>query len=284
MKPNPNWLIVMLVGIALVLLVLVFPLVAGVLASPSGGPSLGPNAAPNAESTAASSSNLLYRHDFNPEIILPSLLILSVAVLLIIIALIVIEFHVFGLTDGHQPLGLPKGSVQSIIALSLIMIFVIMSVFLVSRLQQTNVNANSVDLSKQVLTMVGTLLVTVVGFYFGSRSAASTDVAGARSKGLLVSNFFPQEGQKGRKFTMYVSGSNFTPQTGLELRPPPGVKAEVIKPNMKYFISAEQIAGQFDLAQSVPGVWSLAVINPDKSEVVLPGVFKITEEPAVAGS
>jgi hypothetical protein len=155
----------------------------------------------------------------SPIIALPILLVSSTLVLLIGMGVIAMVFAGVKLVDPTQPLGLPAGSIQSLIALSLVMIFMISGVYLFAQLQTpdvstlTNVtseqmaqfstrivgirlmqsgaqplyqvdvrndmNQAAVDMAKQIMTMIGTLLVTVVGFYFGSRSTAAAVQQGA---------------------------------------------------------------------------------------------------------
>lgn len=106
------------------------------------------------------------------EIKLPLLVVVSVVGLLGSISLVVIAFGIFRLVDRTQALGLPDGSVRAIIALLLIVLFVTMTVFLVARISGPTANANVVDVAKQVLTILGTLVTAVSSFYFGSRAAS----------------------------------------------------------------------------------------------------------------
>ncbi len=65
---------------------------------------------------------------------------------------------------------------QAVIALSLVLIFVIASLYLYSDLPATGARVETqstrdrFDFAKQLLTTVGTLAVAVAGFYFGARS------------------------------------------------------------------------------------------------------------------
>jgi hypothetical protein len=106
------------------------------------------------------------------EVKLPLLVEVSVVGLLGSISLVVIAFGIFRLVDRAQALGLPDGSVRAIIALMLVVLFVTMTVFLVIRISGPTANASVVDVAKQVLTILGTLVTAVSSFYFGSRSAA----------------------------------------------------------------------------------------------------------------
>jgi hypothetical protein len=61
---------------------------------------------------------------------LPLIVIVGVTLLLIVIALVAFTFSRIGLTSAGEALGLPDGSVRAIIALMLLVIFSIMSIFL----------------------------------------------------------------------------------------------------------------------------------------------------------
>lgn len=69
-----------------------------------------------------------------PEVTLPVLAIAGVLVLLVALALIAIAYSSLDLTDRQQALGLPEGSVRAVIALSLIVLFAILGVFLYASL------------------------------------------------------------------------------------------------------------------------------------------------------
>ena len=66
-------------------------------------------------------------HINSPELILPILLILGVMALIVTLSYTTAIFHQLGLSDPDRTLGLPEGSMQAIIALSLILIFLISS-------------------------------------------------------------------------------------------------------------------------------------------------------------
>ena len=66
---------------------------------------------------------------------LSAILIFGVIALILVLALLALVFRGVGLADKEQTLGLPEGSVRAIIALSLILIFMISSMFIYSQLQ-----------------------------------------------------------------------------------------------------------------------------------------------------
>lgn len=108
---------------------------------------------------------------FDASIRLPMLIVVALVGLLAAIAFVVIAIGIFNLKDPTQALGLPAGSVQAIIALSLILLFVTMTVFLVVHVGRAAPNSPSIDIAKQVLAVLGTLVTAVSSFYFGSRSS-----------------------------------------------------------------------------------------------------------------
>ena len=103
---------------------------------------------------------------------LPVLVITGVMALFATLALVAVTFSVAGLTDPKQALGLPEGSVRAAIALSLIVIFAITSIYLYSSLSKVDPNSPGIDFAKQVFAVVGTLMTSVASFYFASRAAA----------------------------------------------------------------------------------------------------------------
>jgi hypothetical protein len=107
------------------------------------------------------------------EVRLPVLAIAGVFLLLGALALVSVAFSLFELSDKTQALGLPEGSIRAVIALSLIVLFAILSVYLYASLIGQNANSPNADFAKQLLVLVGTLVTSVASFYFGSRSAAS---------------------------------------------------------------------------------------------------------------
>ena len=157
--------------------------------------------------------------DVPAQIQLPLLLILGVVVLLMTLGALVALMQQWGLTDPQEAMGLPKGTIRAVIALGLILIFAISSVFLVVSADATTVSLTGVtaerlqiipldrivavtqepgattftvalrvptgfrdQISQQLLTVMATLVTAVVAFYFGTASArvaAETTAASA---------------------------------------------------------------------------------------------------------
>jgi hypothetical protein len=104
-----------------------------------------------------------------PEVILTLIVIAGVAGLLASLSMVTVILAALGLSDQKEALGLPKGSVRALIALSLIIIFAIMSLYLYGRLDGTPTQEQT-RFAQQILTTVSTLVVAVAAFYFGTRS------------------------------------------------------------------------------------------------------------------
>ena len=120
---------------------------------------------------------------------LPLLMILGVMALLATLALVAVAFSVADLSDETQALGLPEGSVRAVIALSLIVILAIFSIYLYSSLASpdaSKANPAAADFAKQVFAVVSTLMTSVASFYFASRAAASMTGASKSSPKLLA--------------------------------------------------------------------------------------------------
>jgi hypothetical protein len=112
------------------------------------------------------------------------------------LTLLVVVLSAFGLTNPRTALGLPDGSIRAVIAISLILLFVVVSVSIYDSLRRIGVGippapavgfpgqpavpaalTASEDLAKQVVTTVATLVVAVAGFYFGSQSVLAAQRA-----------------------------------------------------------------------------------------------------------
>jgi hypothetical protein len=138
------------------------------------------------------------------DVLFPLLLVAGVVALVLVVAVLVGLFKRMGLTNPAHPLGLPNGSISAIIALMLILVFAMLSVLVqvnlapderqiseltpaqVDQLPGAEILARScaagrctisrrvektsaqVDIGKQLVTTVSTLVVAISAFYFGS--------------------------------------------------------------------------------------------------------------------
>jgi hypothetical protein len=182
------------------------------------------------------------------EITLPILLVASIVSLLAALSAMVAVFTTLRLSNREYALGLPQGTVRAVIAISLILIFMTTSTFLSGRLQETimvsknfpkeqlenfqeriisieakladngneiyevtltkPVNDATIDFAKQILTTIGTLVVAIAGFYFGTR-AVSPPQEEFHSSTPFISNIKPNEGRQGDTVSVTIYGRNF---------------------------------------------------------------------------
>jgi hypothetical protein len=78
--------------------------------------------------------------DISPQIALPVLAISGVVLLLGTLSIVSIAFTLFGIEDPKQALGLPEGSIRAVIALSLVVLFGIFSVYLYGNMARPGVD------------------------------------------------------------------------------------------------------------------------------------------------
>jgi hypothetical protein len=89
------------------------------------------------------------------------------------------------LTSSSAALGLPEGSIRAIIALVLILVFVVMSIFLFNAvfLADGVGPAARNNAATQVLAVLGTLVTAVAAFYFGTSAVTTGSVAATAAIG-----------------------------------------------------------------------------------------------------
>lgn len=121
-----------------------------------------------------------------PEVYMTLIIIAGVIALLASLTVTTVVISSLNMGDSTQALGLPRGSVRALIALSLIIVFSMTSIFLTNELRvvpYVDVNGSKtmrepstekVRFAQQLLTTVSTLVVAVSSFYFGTRSGEGT--------------------------------------------------------------------------------------------------------------
>jgi hypothetical protein len=240
-------------------------------------------------------------------------IVFAVVMLMVTLFALTGGFAQMNLTDSRYALGLPEGSIRAMIALILLLVFVMFGTFLY-RQQATNmeytdtiemprdawVNMEGVfsavpieegsdryhvtflrgpgeessRLAQQLLTTVGTLVVAVAGFYFGSATVAQ-GIAAGRNGGVtdppVVDSVEPPSNPAGTtpvRFT--IRGQNFrgAPVVRLE-RNDQALTGTVIEttPTM---ITAEIVPDSTSF-----GAWDLVVANADGTQVRMPQAFQL---------
>jgi len=249
-----------------------------------------------------------------PEVILSPLLVLSVISLIVVLAFTAALFKYLGLDDKNQSLGLPEGSIRAVVALSLILIFMISSIFLYYQVAtpitdtSKNVSGNMIkvfpndsiksitrtgtdsydvevmfektkiseDIAKQIITTVGTLVVAVAGFYFGAR-AVSVATGVTSSYDPLIRSIRPTEGKKGQNNEEFrIFGKNLGKAKEVKL-----IRGENTISCSEIFLSSTEteITCKLTIPDSADaGKWSVVFINADKVEDRLDEAFEIKDK------
>jgi multidrug efflux pump subunit AcrA (membrane-fusion protein) len=129
---------------------------------------------------------------------LPFAVIFAIVATVVTLTISAVVFNELKLSNQNEALGLPKGTIRAIIALSLIVLFAIIIIFVETQLAPkwiefpfnatvaypngtivnygngtailTEPNQAQKDFSLQMLTTISTLVVAIVGFYFGTRA------------------------------------------------------------------------------------------------------------------
>jgi hypothetical protein len=243
-----------------------------------------------------------------PEIQLGLLVVIAIIALITLLFIVAAGFAHLQLADKRQALGLPDGSIRAMIALILVLVFIIFGIYLfrltgtgyetgpvrmtlaeltelknISFIERrsdgdfnvwlrSNISDDGARLAQQLLTTVGTLVVAVAGFYFGSsavRSAAAA-VRGTMSARPTIDNVDPTEGQQGSEVSLTIRGRNFrTPRVRLA-RGSEEILATDIMAN------ATKVTARVKLEKPSGGDnWDLVVENEDGTTGRLAKAFKI---------
>jgi hypothetical protein len=203
---------------------------------------------------------------------LPVLVVIGVMALFATLALVAVTFAVAGLTDPKQALGLPEGSVRAAIALSLIVIFAITSIYLYSSLSKADPNSPGTDFAKQVFAVVGTLMTSVASFYFASRASASATAAAVSAPKLT--SIAPTQASTAGSPTVAIrivgTDLQLTKNVNLEMGSTRIAGSDVTS-------NAELIKCAFALDPGLPaGKYDVVVTTSDGATATLPAAFEIT--------
>lgn len=271
-----------------------------------------------------------------PEIILPVFLGINLITLVVALTFTVYIFKSLNLASPDHTLGLPEGSIRAVIALSLILIFMISSVFLymqVSDIERTekidfsqaeydniskeliyfakpypvlrNVSGNvtretrytvilrtskneeSVDIAKQIITTVSTLVVAVAGFYFGSNAVAAASKAATGAGGdilvvpdPLIRKIEPSFGVKGTEdFELEITGKNLNSPKEVKLvRESDTIRCEDVLSSDTKIRCKCKLEISNDPEKDPEGTWTIVVINSQYAEDRLENGFTVKKE------
>jgi hypothetical protein len=264
---------------------------------------------------------------------LPLLAISGVVLLISILALMAIAYSMFDLDDKTQALGLPEGSVRAVIALSLVLLFAILAVYLYSSLasggvmqtvkamtpQQTVAllkvlqdtpssianettgelmdatavaalakavptstdrlsisyrppqNQAAVNFATQLVAIIGTLVTSVAGFYFGSKTAGTGQGSGTSSPTPVLRSISPTSAKTGTGPTAFTLNGDSLNQIA----------------NVKIVLGSKSIAGtdvisnegtvefKIDFTGAAVGNWDVIATDAFGKSVKLPGALTV---------
>jgi hypothetical protein len=123
-----------------------------------------------------------------PEILLSGLLVIGVISLIVALCLFAVIFKTIGLADKKNTLGLPEGSVRAVIALTLILLFMMSSVFLYWQVTTTERGREyrSINVTQEILDSYPgdeVVAVSLVGTFDNQTRYNVTRIVTAESEG-----------------------------------------------------------------------------------------------------
>lgn len=246
----------------------------------------------------------------NPEIYMSYWLIIFVVVLMGLLIGMAWVFKGLGVLNPREALGLPEGSVRALIALFLLIMFSIFSIYLfrevtiASGLQyfegltqaqrdafgdrlfgaaQTpdgrfNIWVEKPDdiserFGQQIFTALLTLVTAVSSFYFASRMAEKVAEGAAPVTPLSLLSIAPSRGSVGGPVQVQIVGRGFVSGARAKLKrsTQPDIDGSDVR-----VLDDIRIECKFDLAGKSAGKWDVSVTNPDGKEARLPEGFEVT--------
>ncbi|HYM62924.1 MAG TPA: hypothetical protein VEZ11_18705, partial [Thermoanaerobaculia bacterium] len=237
---------------------------------------------------------------FFPAIQLPVLAVVGVIGLFAAVTVVSVAFSIVGLSDATQALALPEGSVRAIIALALIVIFAITTIYLFGTMptkcssaavtgattdtaeqakanaaaqqEQSKANAATQDFAKQLLVMLGTLITSVSSFYFGSSSTKSAR-GGTSASTPSITKIDPTNILIGSQdWPVTISGTNLQLVDEVTL-----VSGAAEIPATDVLSNANAIECKLTIrAGTATGPWDVVVSTTDGSTARLPGGLTVS--------
>ena len=247
-----------------------------------------------------------------PEIALTILLSSGLISLIAILTITVSVLTALGLSDPERAFGMPDGTIRAVIALSLILIFSIMSIYLYQSIrnpvtrditvskeqlgqipareilssnpvegeadlyhvQRLYSNESSRDFATQLLTTISTLVVAVAGFYFGTRAVSSAGAQERQMEQPVIQALKPNKGKPGDTFPhAEILGKGFSSPKVVKLVQPDAN----IEINFAEILSSQnRIQGKLALEPSaVQGAYQLVIVNDDGQAGYLDNAFTV---------
>ncbi len=209
----------------------------------------------------------------NNEIIIGLIIVLGLSILMVLLLLATVAFQRLGLADHDQALGLPEGSVRALIAIMLILVFIICGLYLFRSVAfpTGTMSEDGARLAQQLITTIGTLVVAVAGFYFGT-SAVKTASSAVTPTIPLIRGIEPETGAVGTDVQLMIQGRNF--------RMPKTVRlthggSEIVAENVLASDMTIQCTIKIPPDSKADTRWDLEVVNEDGQKDTLTGAFTV---------
>jgi hypothetical protein len=206
-------------------------------------------------------------------------IVLGVGILLVLLTIVTIVFARLDLADPKQALGLPEGTVRALMALILLLVFIICGLWLFYTVAFPPTNGTNgtpilitddgARLAQQLITTIGTLVVAVAGFYFGTTAVTAAREAVSLSAPLIRS-IDTTEGTINQEYALKIIGKNFRlPKTVRLVRG----SNEIICADI--LSSETEIRCKIKIPADIQAesMWDLNIVNADGGEDTLPETF-----------
>lgn len=139
---------------------------------------------------------------------------------------------------------------------------------------QTKTSDDGARLAQQLLTTVGTLVVAVAGFYFGSTAVSSAVAAaqGTTAASPSIKDVKPREGAQGAEISLEISGTDFKSPKTVRL-----VRGSEVMIGSEILSSPTKILCRVTIDKDPDGKWDVVVENEDGKLARLPEAFTIVK-------
>jgi len=239
-------------------------------------------------------TGLLYLDASNPnldKVVVPEQvfvgmqIVLGVGILLVLLMIVAIVYARLDLADPKQALGLPEGTVRALIALILLLVFIICGLWILRLVGFTyyglTMSADGIKLAQQLITTIGTLVVAVAGFYFGTTAVTAARDSVTSISLPLVRSINPTEGKINDELSIKIVGKNFRLPKTVRLV---NGSNEIIGTDVLSSDTEIQCKIKIPFDVQVDTIWDLNVVNEDGGEDTLPKAFTVKSPPSQVDS
>jgi hypothetical protein len=258
---------------------------------------------------------VLFLSSVDTEIEIGIIIVIAVVALMLLLFIMAAGFNILNLSDAKQALGLPEGSIRAMIALILVLVFIICGTYLfrlvgtgypntltnrtsddLQKIQgkvlhvmpnpknpenfdvivQSDLTPDAVKLAQQLTTTIGTLVVAVAGFYFGSTtvsSAVSADRSRHASQPSLQS-IDPTGADPGQDISLKIAGSDLNRTQKVRL-----VRGNEEMVGTQLMSNPTTIQSKFTIDKQPGDKWDVVVSTDDGAEARLREAFEIKAAP-----